>query len=319
MGFACTHHTFFCVFRQNCYTHPMRHEDHSGKRDALTSIMNATYGKLRALEHDYGLRVGDTDFRPRIEYFHDAVRALSHRPEDMYLAGTRLSVEHLAYDMSCLRYIQDRPLAKLAHDAPASQMRNPPAGLKQLAAPPGSVQHPVADTRPVPPHIRAELAEHYRSYTVMFAALFAESADVNFNARLSANDAKVEDMAQIEQMIKLLEQGQMRIEQVEEAIRMVEDTGLRTQLMAMLHAKSMKKREKYAAMQQMLRNGMNGVDLESKSMDKAHMQFLSGQMLMYQESKDLVRKLASQGMTMAGKFLEEALSQASGKGQGYGR
>lgn len=297
----------------------MRHIDHSGKRDALISIMTATYHELQVMEAEYGLSISETDLRPRIEYFHDAVRVLTHRPEDMYLPGTRLSVEHLAYDMSCLRYIQSKPLTRLSQMAGAS-VRNAPAAVPQLLHSPGTLIDP-AGSKPatVPPTVRAQLVERYRSYTVMYAALFAEPADMNFQARQSENDSKVEDMAQIEQMVQMLEQGKMAVEQVEEAIQQVEDVGLRTQLMAILHQKAMKKREKSAAISGILQQKMEGLDLETKSMDKAHMQFLSGQMVMYQDAKDLVRKLSAQGMAMAGRFLEDALSQASGRGTGQGR
>jgi exonuclease VII small subunit len=297
----------------------MRHEDHSGKRDALIKIMHATYESVRAIEHAHGLSVGDNDFRPRIEYFHDAVRVLSHRPQDMYLPRTRLSVEHLAYDMSCLRYIQERPLVKLNPGAPSPKTRTPPEGLLQLPPAPGVVNLPVQAPQPLSPYLKAELSEHYRTYTVLYAALFAETADINFTTRANENDTKVEDMAQIEQMIKMLEQGQMQLEQVEQAIEQVEDMALRTQLMAILHQRGQRKREKFALLQHTLRQWMWGVDMDTKAMDKAHMSFLSGQMVMYQESKDLIRKLSAQGMAMAGKFLEEALSQAAGRGQGQGR
>lgn len=298
----------------------MRHQDHSGKRDALIKIMNATYETVRVIEAEHGLSVGDKDFRPRIEYFHDAVRVLSHRPEDMYLPKTRLSVEHLAYDMSCLRYIQERPLAKLNPGTPSPKTRTPPEGMAKLPAIPGAVNQPVAVVpKAMTPYVKVELAEHYRSYTVLYAALFAETADINFQTRQSENDTKVEDMAQIEQMIKLLEQGQMQLEQVEQAIEQLEDVALRTELMAILHKRGQKKREMFALLGNTLKQWMWGVDAETKSMDKAHMNFLSGQMVMYQESKDLIRKLSAQGMAMAGKFLEDALSQAAGRGQGQGR
>lgn len=298
----------------------MRHIDHSGKRDALISIMTATYHELQVMEAEYSLSISETDLRPRIEYFHDAVRVLTHRPEDMYLPDTRLSVEHLAYDMSCLRYIQSKPLTRLSQMTGAAVRNVPQSSVPQALHGPGTLIDP-SGSKPstVPPTVRAQLVERYRSYTVMYAALFAEPADMNFQARQSENDSKVEDMAQIEQMVRMMEQGQMAVEQVEEAIQQVEDVGLRTQLMAILHQKSMKKREKFTALRDTLQQKMAGLDFETKSMDKAHMQFLSGQMVMYQDAKDLVRKLSAQGMAMAGRFLEDALSQASGRGTGQGR
>lgn len=298
----------------------MRHTDTDGKRDALTQIMNATYHDIRAVEMEFGLHVGDGDYRPRIEYFHDAVRVLSHQPEQMYLPRTRLSVEHLAYDLSCLRYIQERPLAKLNHDAPDPKMRAAPAGTKQLAPPPGSIAEPVRKPKAVPPTIRATLAEQYRTYTVMYTALFAESADVNFHTRLTENDTGVEDLAQIQQMLAMLEQDAIAPERVEEAIQHIENAQLREELMALLHNRSMKKRQKMEMLQQRLQQQMQGLDMDSKAMDKAHMRFLTGQMVVFHDAKDIVRKLASQGLGLAGQFLANAMEQAAGRGgPGQGR
>lgn len=296
----------------------MRHTDGFGKREALITIMNATYHELRAIEVAYGLCIGDTDYRPRIEYFHDAVRVLTQTPQAMYLPQTRLSVEHLAYDMRCLRYIQDRPLAKLAHDSTANKTHNPPAGVSLMPLTPNALQDPVGASRPVPPDIRGELAEHYRSYTVMYAALFAEAANINFKTRATENDTAVEDMARVEQMVSMLERGQCSVAEVEEVIQQLDNPKLRAELTAMLHTKAAKRSEKFATLHAMLQQQMNGVDMQTKAMDKAHMNFLSGQMLMYQQAKDLVRKLSAQGMVMAGQFLESSLLQGAGRG-GQGR
>lgn len=297
----------------------MRHTDSTGKRDALMTVMNKAYHDIRAIEVEHGLNVGGTDYRPRIEYFHDAVRVLSHQPEQMYVEKTRLSVEHLAYDMSCLRYIQEKPLAKLNHDNPAPRMRAAPEGMLQLPPPPGCVMEPVRQPRPMLPTTRALLAEHYRTYAVMYAALFAESANTNFHTRVAENDTGVEDLAQLKRMIEMAEQGAVPPERVEEAILHVEDTQLRDQLIALFHRKALKRKAESQVMKQLLDEQMFRLDVEIKAMDKAHMSFLTGQMLMFHDAKDLVRKLSAQGLGMAGQFLENALSQATGRGQGQGR
>lgn len=296
----------------------MRHTDPTGKRDALTSIMNQTYDAIRALEMEYGLCIGDTDYRPRIEYFHDAVRILSQQPELMYLPRTRLSVEHLAYDLGCLRYLQERPLARLNHGKPVPKMPSLPSNVMQLAPPQGSLTEHVGEQKPLPPTLRGVLAEHYRSYAVMFAALFAESANTNFQTRVAENDTGVEDIAQVEHMIRMVEQGMAPPEKVEEVIRTIENPQLRDQLIALLHDKAIKRKEKMNALRMMARQQIHGLDMDSKAMDKAHMSFLTGQMLMFQDAKDLVRKLSSQGLALAGQFLENAVAQAAGRGTGRG-
>ena len=277
------------------------------RRDALIALMHRAYEDIRAIEAEARITVDDRDLRPRIEYFHDAVRALTEPPEAMYQPRTRLCIEWLTFDLNTLRFLQDKPLAKVN--------RSSVMGTSQQVA--TRAEQPLAH---LPPHVKANLSAQYRTYTVFFAALFAEAVDKNFQARVSAKDGEVEDLAQIEQMIKLLEQGQgnVREEQVEELINHLDNETLRHKLMTILHQASMKKREKLAAAQLLLKNAMKGADAEIAALDKLHTAYLSGQMVLLQDSRDIVKRLSSQGLNLAGKFLETAFQQAGqGKGRGY--
>ncbi len=73
------------------------------KRQSLIAVMNGIYDELTALEREHGLFVGGDDLRPRIDYFHDVVRLSTENPVGGYEAQSRLSVEHLSYDLTCLR------------------------------------------------------------------------------------------------------------------------------------------------------------------------------------------------------------------------
>lgn len=283
---------------------PMGHSSPQmdAKRAALIALMDRSCEEIRALELPAQLSVDDRDLRPRIEYFHDAVRTMTDHPEAMYQLRTRLSVEWLAFDLSMLRAIQDKPLTRLNRGQVMGQSQS-----RALRIPPESV----------PPAIRAKLSEHYRSYTVFFAALFAEAADRNFHSRVDQMNQEVEETAQVEQALKLLEQGKGGVTeaQVEEMILHLSNEEIRNRLMVLLHQQAMKKRERFSAAAAYAKASMANIDKAIASLDKQHMHFLSGQMMVMQESKDLVKKLSGQGLNLAGKFLE-AVAQAMGIGRG---
>src|SRR6202012_5632366 len=77
---------------------------------AIIELMHGKYGQLLAIESEWGIRLHEGDWRPRIEHFHDAVRALTSGSDDMYAKNSRLSVENLAYDLGQLRHIQEKPI-----------------------------------------------------------------------------------------------------------------------------------------------------------------------------------------------------------------
>ena len=62
----------------------------------------------------------------------------------------------------------------------------------------------------------------------------------------------------------------------------------------------------------------HGLNKEKKQVEQSHLSYATGQLAVYEESKDTVKRLASQGLNLAGKFLDNAM-QAAGKGQGRGR
>lgn len=276
------------------------------RRDALIALMHRAYEEIRAVETEARITVDDRDLRPRIEYFHDAVRALTEHPEAMYQPRTRLCLEWLTFDLNTLRFLQDKPLAKVN--------RGSVMGSSQQMA--TRTEKPLAE---LPPQARANLSAQYRTYTVFFAALFAEAVDKNFHTRVDSRNQDVEDFAQVEQMLQLLAQnkGNVQEAQVETLIQNLADSELRDRLMVMLHQASMKKREKLEAARQMLKLAMKNADAEIAALDKLHMTYLSGQMVLLQDSKDIVKRLSGQGLNLAGRFLEAAFQQV-GQGQGRG-
>src|SRR5437762_2136105 len=83
----------------------------SSEKDSIVGLLARIYRDIRDIEEEFSLLAGNHDFRPRIEYFHDAIRAFTSQDPAQREPGGRLSIELLAYDLSCLRYIHAMPLS----------------------------------------------------------------------------------------------------------------------------------------------------------------------------------------------------------------
>lgn len=279
----------------------------SAEQGAIIELMHGKYQQLAAIEGEWGIRLSEGDMRPRIEHFHDAVRALTSGSDDVYAKNSRLSVEALAYDLSLLRGIPDRPVGYINKSTERSFST---AVVKQNEAGAGVPKMP-------PQAVRAEIAQLYRDYTVFFAALFAEVADRNYKSRIDAIDGSVADVGLIEQILEQLLTGKMSNQQAMTEMMHVERDDLRERIQAMLARKVLSGSEKQAALS-MLSQIERGLATEKKQVEQSHLNYATGQLAVYEESKDTVKRLASQGLNLAGKFLENAM-QAAGRGQGRGR
>ena len=278
----------------------------SGKA-ALIPIMSGQYEQITAIETRYGIRFKEGDMRARIDYFHDALRALTSGEADIYSPHSRLSVEHLAYDLAQLRQIQAKPLMVGIIDP------------KRAAASRGELvpEHQAGSMNVGPDRAtRQELAQLYKDYTVLFAALFAEVADMNYQSRNEEMDTAVEDIGLVEQVMDQLKKGIITQEQAQAAIAAVENDQLRAQMQKLLAQKLGAKeqntvKEKLDAVESQIAD-------DKKRIDAAHLNYATGQLAVYEDSKDTVKRLAAQGMNLAGKFVENAISKGAGKGQGMG-
>ena len=290
----------------------------NNKRDALITIMNGWYAKICEIEAEHNIIVGGNDLRPRIEYFHDAVRLLTSNPNAVYESSGRLTVEYLAYDLSCLRYIQTRPRSRLKQ----AQEMDASADAALLSAPGANSQvATLSDSIPLPvisQGLRAEISERYKNYTILYAALFAEQTDINFKARITEFDMEVGELAQIENLMKLLDAGKVSEKQVEDALENVRNSKLKKELKEMLAERKEKRKWKFydgifRIQQQMMR-----IDEEIGVMEKSHVSFLAGQMTLYHDAKGLVKQMSEQGLNLAGQYLDAAMQNTQGRGPGRG-
>lgn len=274
---------------------------------AIIELMHGKYGQLLSIETEWGIRLHEGDWRPRIEHFHDAVRALTSGSGDRYAKNSRLSVENLAYDLGQLRHIQEKPIGlinKVTEKSAGTQI------VKQGDA--------GATTPRLPPQaVRGQLVALYRDYMVFFAALFAQVADRNYQARTETIDGSVSDLDLIEQTMKQLISGKMNAAQAMQEMMHVERDDLRERIQAMLAKKQLTAREKQEALA-MIAQIEKGLDEEKKKLDKAHLSYAMGQLAVYEGAKETIKRINSQGLNLAGKFVENAMA-AAGKGQGKAR
>jgi hypothetical protein len=274
---------------------------------AIIELMHGKYGQLLGIEAEWGIRLHEGDWRPRVEHFHDAVRALTSGSADMYAKASRLSVENLAYDLGQLRQIQSKPIGlinKVTEKSASTEIvKKSDAGASVPRMPPQPV--------------RAQLISLYRDYMVFFAALFAQVADINYQSRMETMDNSVADLAMIESVMGQLIAGKITAAQAMEQLMHVERDDLRERIQAMLARKALTAREKQEALA-LIGQIEKGLAAEQKKLEQSHMHYATGQLAVYEEAKDTIKRMQQQGLNLAGKFVANAMAQSAGRGKGRG-
>ncbi len=268
---------------------------YSSSKQALIPLLNQLYEKIRSIEIEQQLWAGANDYRPRIEIFHDAIRAFTSGVSP-YDPDSRLAINWLAKDIENLRAIQSNPLAKMPH-----AIHHSASTQLTISKPPDA-----AARRQQSRQARRELADLYQQYAVMFVALLAESADMNHQALMEEQDIIVEDLARLQQAIA----GKKKVDLRKEAQTILDDLGIIQQLpRGYIDA---------TEASNSIKNLQNNADNIQQHLEQAHTIWLAGQLAFYQEGKTVVKKLMQQGMHIAGRFLQDAFSRGhSGPGRGY--
>ena len=274
------------------------------QQQALITLLQRYYEEIRGIEAAHGMTVGGGDYRARIEYFHDAVRALSSGEQSVYDERGRLAVEHLAYDISWLRHIRSAPLTPLN---------------KQMAGSPSTQLVPLGnagDAKRMDRMLREQLAEHYRNYAVLFAALFTEAAETNYHSRIEEKNEEVEKLAQADALFKRFEAGKASEQELENAAHHLDDPELRKKILAVIAAQRARKKPDAQPAKQALTTAMQAADRQANAIERAHFSFVTGQLAVYEEAKMVVKKLASEGLNVAGEFVQSAIGEAARHSRG---
>jgi hypothetical protein len=265
-------------------------------KEALLPLINDLCERIRAVEPEQGLWAGPNDFRPRIELFHDAIRALvaGHSP---YEAKGRLTLERLAWDIDTLRAIQENPLLKL----PGTERLSPSTAV--------AIRRSAGDQKHYQRGLRSEMQELYKNYTVLFVAMLAETADMNHKARMEEQDMLVEALACVERGVK----GKTSANLHKVADAQINDPIMRDDVKALLPKGTLEAADAIKA----LKNTHVKIDKLQAQLEKCHLGWLTGQLAMYEESREVVQQFMRAGLNLAGKFVQETMQQG-GRGSSRG-
>lgn len=268
-------------------------------QESILSLLTRIYMDIVAIEEEYQLLVGEGDFRPRIEYFHDAIRAYTAQEENPEESQGRLGVELLSYDLSCLRYIQDMPLSDFKPHASVMSART-----DIVTAGPGLNVRPIRPDRKV----RARLCELYQHYAVLFSALLKPYADEDYRERIEELNLDIKDIEALADQLKNFDNSREALEALIAATRHVEEEQLRHLLNMFIQYEKYKKQQETSRLLEFLKQQTAERKKRINAVETAHMQYSLNQLGIFENSRDLIKKMALQGTNIVGKFVESSIA-----------
>ncbi|MCC7260150.1 MAG: hypothetical protein IT567_03880 [Alphaproteobacteria bacterium] len=164
----------------------------------------------------------------------------------------------------------------------------------------------------------ARLAEAYARYTLLFAAALVETVNTNYMELLEGLDQLVEAAAELKHAVADRSAGQdLSMAQLEQLLAEIQNRELHENIEVFLHKQMQERnRRNTEQMHEHLNSVMRNADERIKNLESSHFSFLSTQLAVYEESKDLVKKLAGQGLNIAGRFVGQATAQGTQRGKG---
>jgi hypothetical protein len=269
------------------------------EQEQIISLMTRMYTEIGAIEAEYDLFIGEGDFRSRIEYFHDAIRAYFSQDAKAREEGGRLTVEWLAYDIQCLRYIQSMPLSPFK---PKGGMMSPSSDVVML-------DHNLV-TKPKRPdrQTKEKLVELYQHYAVLFAALLKPLADHDYHDRIDDLIHDTKDISAIIGQLEAMKGGKGNLTLIAQLAQHLEDDQLRGEVLAFLKQEKAKTTENIRKMIDYLKNHNKKKDSSIKVIEDAHLNYALSQLAVFEASRDMLKKMAAQGMNLVGKFVENSIA-----------
>lgn len=273
----------------------------SNDQESIVQLLTRIYMDICPIEEEYQLLAGDHDYRARIDYFHDAIRAFTQGDPKAREAGGRLTVEQLSYDVAALRYIESMPLAKLN---PKGEAFSPKSEMVEVK--PGLVATGKRPDR----NTRDRLSELYQHYAVLFAALLKPFADTDLKDRVEDLNEDIREINSISDEIKALAAGKISADQLAALAQHVNEEALRRLLLTFIQQQKQKDKQATAKLLAFLNIQVQEKDKAIKTIEEAHLHYALSQLAIFENSKDLLKKLATQGANIVGKFVEDAISKA---------
>lgn len=265
------------------------------QQQSIVDLLTRLYFDICAIETPHNLLVGGGDFRPRIEYFHDAVRAFT---ADNFAI---LTVERLAYDLKCLHYLQSMPLSAFTPHGGALSPRTDLVAKapNSLAVKPGRPDRATKE----------KLAEYYQHYAILFSALLKTAADADLRERTDASFQDAGTLAALAQHFEALAAGKGSLQAIANTIHHLEDDALRQELRAFLEQGKHKKTPEVKKLLASIKTKSKQKDKSARAVESAHMDYCVAQLGIYEEGKDAVKKMAAAGMNLVGQFVESAIQE----------
>ena len=272
----------------------------SNDQESIVGLLTRIYTDILAIEEEFQLLIGDGDFRPRIDYFHDAIRTFTALDGQMPPADSRLSVQLLSYDLACLRYIQDMPLSSFK---PHSSVQSPSTEI--MTAGPGVAVQPKRPDR----NVRARICELYQHYAVLFSALLKPFADNDYHERIDELNEDIKDINALASQLESMAQDKGNIEKLTAAVQHLEEEQLRQLMNLFMQHQKYKNKDELKKLIAFLKQHVKGKDKLIASIENAHMQYGLSQLGIFENSKDLLKKMAIQGTNLVGKFVEASIAE----------
>lgn len=266
----------------------------------LIRHLSEEYGHILALEQALGLKMSNEDQRPRIDYFHDALRALTNHELPQDWRTQRLCLEWLAYDAGAIRYLEQQPLSDLN-----PRHANYSPHLDVLVK---SVQEMVESREATREDIRA-LKHHYLRYGVMFVALFKPFADRDYLERVEEMDVQVTHINTVISELEKLGQGGGSKAAVTQAAQHTGRAEVVQLIAELFKRKGYKVPEYLEKALVILRYLLDQADRNIRTLESAHLNYASAQLGLVEIGKPIVKELRSQGIQLAGEHTEQALGQ----------
>lgn len=265
----------------------------SKDQEVILSLLTQLYLEIVSIEQKFKLIAGRGDMRPRIDYFHDAVRAFAGEGAN----HPRLSIENLAYDLKCLNYIRQMPLSPFRDgtegSSPSQEIITTDIALTTTGNRPDR-------------KIRAQITELYGKYSVMFAALLKQAADYDYEEREQTIKNDTKDLYSIIHQFE----NKIDIDTITQLTHQLDETELRVIILTFLQHKKHKNKSDIEKLLKHLKNIIKQKDKNIEILEKSHHNFAMAQLSIFENSKDMLKDLALQGMNLIGKFVEASIAES---------
>ncbi len=144
---------------------------------------------------------------------------------------------------------------------------------------------------------------------MLFAALLKPMADRDYKDRVDDLNQDVQDLHSAHAAAGSHGQRQGLGDALAGAIQHLEDDELRQALLAFIQQQNYKKKDDVKKLAQHLKAQAAKKDKDIAAIDGAHMNYALAQLAIFEESKELLKKMAAQGMNLVGKFVEDAMAK----------